>query len=205
MSDKPTLVGRSSSHYSRLARLFLLELGVDHEFRPVRDLTVLDRAVYADNPALKIPILVDERGPLFGSENVAREAVRRAGRRAAVTLSGDVDDRALANVDELTRHVMASEVSVVMAKLEGRAAPPKVAASLAHSLAHLDAHVDAALAALPPERALSYVEVALFCVLRHLTFREVADVSPYARLVAFADRFGERPGARATEYRFDFP
>ncbi len=43
-----TLVGRSSSHFSRTARMFALELGAPHTFRPVLDLTSLDRAAYAD-------------------------------------------------------------------------------------------------------------------------------------------------------------
>ena len=36
------LVGRSSSHFTRTARMFALELGVPHAFRPVLDLTTLD-------------------------------------------------------------------------------------------------------------------------------------------------------------------
>ena len=58
-------------------------------------------------------------------------------------------------------------------------------------------------ATMPADRALSFVEVALFCVVRHLPFREIMDVSKWSRLAAFCNRFGERPGAKATEYRFD--
>ena len=50
-----TLVGRSSSHFTRTARIFALELGVQHAFRPVLDMTTPDPAAYADNPALKVP------------------------------------------------------------------------------------------------------------------------------------------------------
>lgn len=201
------LVGRSSSHFTRVARVFALELGVPHAFRPVFDLTSLDAAAYAGNPALKIPVLVDERGPLFGAENICRELARRSGKASGVVLRGDVGDRVVANAEELTAHAMAAEVSLIMAGAvdDERAAPPKLSRSLANALAHLDANVDALLAALPRERALSFVEVALFCLVTHLPFRRVADVAPWARLGDFCRRFGERESARATEYRFDAP
>lgn len=53
------LVGRSSSHYTRTVRLFAMEMGVAHVFRPVLDLTSLDVVDYAGNPALKIPDVLE--------------------------------------------------------------------------------------------------------------------------------------------------
>lgn len=200
-----TLVGRSSSHFTRLTRIFALELGVPHTFQPVLDITTLDAAAYANNPALKIPILVDDRGPLFGAENICRELVRCSGRRPSVVLRGDVPDRVVANAEELTLHVMSAEVALIMAKMAGDAAllPPKVSRSIENSLHHLDESIDAVLAAMPPARALSFVEVALFCVVTHLPFREVMDVTPWSRLGDFCRRFGERESARTTLYRLD--
>ena len=89
------LVGRSSSHFTRVARMFALELGIDFAVRPVYDLTSLDVTVYGDNPALKIPVLLTETGPLFGAENICRELVRRAraknkkAKKSDVVLRGD--------------------------------------------------------------------------------------------------------------------
>lgn len=199
------LVGRSSSHFTRTARIFALELGVPHAFRPVLDLTSLDAANYAANPALKIPILLDERGPLFGTENICRELARRSGKASQVVLRGDVSERVVANAEELTLHTMAAEVSLIMAKMAGDASlgPPKLARSIEGSLRYLDESIDAVLAALPPGRALSFVEVALYCLVTHLPFRQVLDVTPWARLNAFCQRFGEREGAQGTAYRFD--
>jgi glutathione S-transferase len=202
---EPVLVGRSSSHFTRTARIFALELGVAHAFRPVLDITTVDAAAYADNPALKVPILVDERGSLFGTENICRELVRRSGKAGSVVMRGDLTDRVVANAEELTLHAMSTEVSLIMAKVAGdaRLAPPKVSRSLENSLSYLDENADALLAALPAGRALSFVEVALFCVVTHLPFRQVMDVAPWGRLTEFCRRFGERASARATEYRFD--
>ena len=199
-----TLVGRSSSHFTRVARIFALELGVPHAFRPVLDLTVLDAAAYAENPALKVPILVDESGPLFGTENICRALVRRSG-RGGVVLRGEVTERVVANAEELVLHVMTSEVALIMAKLAGdvQSAPPKVRRSIENALTYLDAHVDAVQAALPRGRTLSFVETTLYCVVTHLRFREVMDAAPWPRLVGFCERFGERESARQTTFRFD--
>ncbi|APR77713.1 Hypothetical protein A7982_03060 [Minicystis rosea] len=204
MSDL-VLVGRSSSHYTRVARIFALELGVAHVFRPVLDMMSLDAATYSGNPALKVPVLVDEDGLLVGTENICRVLALRSGKRSSVVLRGDVTARIVMNAEEMALHVMATEVAVIMAKMGGddRAVPPKVQRSLENALGFLNENIDRALAALPAERTLSFLEVALFSTLTHLPWRQVMDVAAYERLAAFCARFGERAGARETEYRFD--
>ena len=204
MSDL-VLQGRSSSHFTRTARIFALELEVPHTFRPVLDITALDPAGYADNPALKIPILIDEHGPLFGTENICRELVRRSSKPpSGCIMRGASDDRLVANAEELVLHVMSSEVNIIVAKLAGNAiVPPKVLSSIDNSLTYLDDNLDTVLARLAAGRTLSFVEVALFCVVTHLPFRHVLETSRWKRLTAFAQRFGERASARSTEYRFD--
>jgi glutathione S-transferase len=200
-----TLVGRSSSHFTRTARIFALELGVPFAFRPVLDIKATDQAVYGDNPALKVPVLVDEQGPLYGTENICRELARRSGRGARVVLRGDVGARVVANAEEMILHAMGNGVIIITTALFGdeRPAPPKVRASLENALAFLDANVDGVRAALPPDRLLSFCETSLYCLCTHLTFRNIADVAPYPRLEAFCRAFGEREAARATAYRFD--
>src|SRR6185503_6684780 len=128
---------------------------------------------------------------------------QRSGQAARTVLRGDVADRLVANTEELVLHVMASEVTLIMAKFAGAALPPKVTASIENSLDFVDAHLDAALAALPADRLTSFLEVALFCVVTHLPWREVMDVSRWTSLGDFVRDFGQRDSARATEYRFD--
>ena len=200
-----TLVGRSSSHFTRTARIFALELGVPHTFQPVLDITSTDRASYADNPALKVPILIDAQGPLYGTVNICRELARRSGAGARVVLRGDVADRVVANVEEMVLHAMGSGVTLIVTALAGneQATPPKVRRSLENALAFLDTNVERALEALPPERALSFCETSLYCMVTHLPFRKLMEVDGYPRLAAFCGTFGERASARATEYRFD--
>jgi glutathione S-transferase len=199
------LVGRSSSHFTRTARIFALELGVEHAFRPVLDIAATDPRAYSGNPALKVPVLVDEQGPLFGTENICRELARRSGLRERVVLRGDVTDRAVANAEEMVLHAMQNSVAIIGGTLPGASGPPppKVRRSLENALAFLDANVADVRARLPPGRALSFFEVALFCEVTHLPFRNVMDPSGYAALGAFCDEIGSLPSARATGYRYD--
>lgn len=199
------IVGRSSSHYSRIVRILAHELGIQHSFRPLLDIASMDMDEYGGNPALKVPVLIDERGPLFGTENICRELLQRSKHAANVVLRGDSPERTVTNAEELTLHVMTSEVSLIMAEMSGDATPssPKIARSIANCLTRLDEQVDAALAALPSDRLVSFLEIALFCLLTHLPFRKVLDITPWPRLQTFATEFGKRESARDTEYRFD--
>ena len=207
-SPEVVLVGRSSSHFTRTARIFALELGVAHAFRPVLDLTATAPARYADNPALKVPVLVDEQGSLFGTENICRELARRSGQRQRVVLRGDASHRLLANAEEMVLHAMSSGVILIMLGTGGSDAatpppPTKVRRSLENALEFLEENVEAARAALPAGRLISFFETSLFCLVTHLPFRNIMGVGGYARLRVFCDEFGQRAGARATPYRFD--
>jgi glutathione S-transferase len=202
-SSDLVLVGRSSSHFTRTARIFAHELGVPYRFRPVLDIGARDAAAYGDNPALKVPVLVDEHGALFGTENICRALAHRSGKRDRVVLRGDVADRLVANAEEMVLHAMNSAVTIIMSAGDGRPPPPKVRPSLENALAFLDGHVEKVRASLPPDRVLSFWEATLFCVVRHLPFREVMQVDAYGNLLAFCREFEQREGARATPYRFD--
>jgi glutathione S-transferase len=200
------IVGRSSSHFTRTSQLFALELELPYEFRPVLDMTSLEAGNYGDNPALKVPILIDEQGPLYGTENICRELLRRSGRTAQVVMRGDVSARLVLNAEELILSAMSAEVSLITARAANAgAAAPKLLRSIENCLDYLERHLDGVLAALPAKRQLSFVEATLFCLLRHLPFREVMSVDAWPQLQAYADHFGQRSSARATEYRFDRP
>ena len=205
MTSEVLLVGRSSSHFTRVVRIFALELGVSHAFRPVLDMTALEPANYADNPALKIPVWIDEQGKLFGTENICREVARRSGQRHRVVLRGDVTTRIVANAEELLLHAMSSSVALITTALAGgeHRPAPKVRPSLENAAAFLDTHIAEVRAALPAARLLSFFEAALYCQVRHLAFRSLLDASGYGHLQAFCQEFERRPASQATAYRFD--
>lgn len=201
------IVGRSSSHFTRVACLFAEELGVPWTLDVVHDLTSETPATFGGNPALKIPTLVEGDVSLFGTENICRRLVELCAHRDDVVLPEALTSPLLRNAQELTWHAMAAQVQLVFGTVV-HALPAddgyfrKAAAGLTSSLAWLDQHLAAVLAALPPRR-LSLLEVTLFCLVEHLAFRRTVSLEPLANLRAFAAEFSRRPSASRTAYRFD--
>lgn len=202
-----TLVGRSSSSFTRVARIFAAELDVGFDFEILRDLQTLDVASYGGNPALKIPSLRTPSATWFGAQNVCRELERIAGQKRHVVWSESFEQPLLANAHELVMHAMSTNVNLIMSGMagaEGNAAHrTKTEQSLRNTLTWLDERLEAVLAALPSKRDLSFLEVCLYCLVTHLDFRNVLPTAPYPALVAFARRFGGRSSCQATPFRFD--
>jgi glutathione S-transferase len=203
------LFGRSSSHFTRIARMFAAECELEVEFVPIRDLMSADAADYGGNPALKMPTLEDGDETWFGSLPICRELVRNSGLNLDVAWPEDLLVARAANAQELVLTAMATEVGLVMGKATGvpadNAHQAKLRATLLGAMQWLEDNAAAAIATLPPERDLSYLEVSLFCLVEHLPFREVLALDAYPALRAFGVRFGARSAAKATAFRFDFP
>lgn len=209
MNPAPRITGRSSSHFTRLVRVFALELGVACEFAPVYDLASLEARDYAGNPALKLPVLSIGGATVFGAENICRVLAEAAPESRRVVWPEDVRDLQARNAQELVWHAMQAQVQLgfgtQMAKLPADSVYfVKAAAGLRNALAWLDQRLPAVIAALPPHD-LSVLEVSLFCLVEHLAFRATAPLVPYGQLTAFAREFGQRASARSTPYRFDAP
>jgi hypothetical protein len=210
------LVGRSSSVFTRVARIFAAELAVAYAFRVVPDLLSREPADYAGNPALRLPVLETSQGAWFGALSICRQLRRLSTRPVAMAWPEDFDQPLLANAQELTLQAMATEVTLIMNQLAGSgesAHQRKLLDSLLGSLGWLDRNIAPAREALardalprealPGARWLSYFEVTLFCLVTHLEFRSVVPTSGYAQLGEFCRDFGERRSARDTAYRFD--
>ncbi len=204
---KPTLIGRSSSHFSRVTRIFAAELSVDYSFRVVPDLLSTNPADYAGNPALRLPVLETTAGSWFGALAICRELERRSSRHLSLTWPEDLQDALPSNAQEFAVQAMTTEVALVMAGLAGEplesAHHRKQQASLINLLVWLNGNIEAALASLPPTRDLSYLEATLFCLVTHLEFRNVVSLSPYPALSTFSEQFAGRASARETAFRFD--
>ncbi|NLE84930.1 MAG: glutathione S-transferase domain-containing protein [Myxococcales bacterium] len=206
-ADSPTIVGRSSSHFTRVTRMVAAELGLETAFEVVRDLSSTDSNAYGGHPALKIPTLLTSRGAWFGALNICRELWRLSDRRLRMTWPEDLGDPLLANAQELVLQAMATEVSLIMATLGGVPAESaylhKLRRSLDNTLAWLEERAEAIFAALPPEREVSFLEITSFCLITHLDFRELRPATPLVKFDGFCEAFGQRPSARTTVYRFD--
>lgn len=203
-----TLVGRSTSHYTRVAAIVAHELGLSVERRSVRDLASQDASLYGGNPALKLPVLVTPTGAVFGTENICRALVRRATTARNVVFPEDVNDELAQNAQELVWHAMAAQVQWVMGtRVCGLPSDNvyfvKCRLGLEASLGWLDRHLGATLAALPGDRDLSLFEVTLFCLVAHLDFRPSVPLEGYTALLRFADDYGTRASCQRTPFRTD--
>nr|WP_298721781.1 glutathione S-transferase [uncultured Steroidobacter sp.] len=204
------IVGRRSSHFTRIARLFAEELGVPYEIAPIYDMTARDAATYASNPALKLPVLRVGDEAVFGTENICRALADHAQKSAAVVWPEQLPGNISRNAQELVWHCMNAQVQIVfgtvIAKLPGdNLYFEKARLGFAGALEWLDAHVAEVLNALPAARQLSLFEASLFCMIEHLHFRKTLPVEQYSNLEAFRKSFATRPSAQRTVYQFDVP
>lgn len=207
------IVGRSSSHFTRVTLVVAHELGVAVELLPVYDMTVENAAHYGDNPALKLPTLRTPEGLVFGAQNICRALAEIAGdadpaRR--IVWPEELRGRVARNAQELVWHSMAAQVQLIFGvAVAGLPADnlyfTKCREGFAGALRWLDAHVAEVLGALPSPRAVSLFEVTLFCLVEHVATRGTMPMDPYPALLRFADEFRRRPSAQRTTYRFDTP
>lgn len=184
------LFGRSSSHFTRIARIFAAELEVAYDFRIVRELMSHDPDEFGGNPALKLPTLHTEEGNWFGSLSICRELARHSSIGLNILWPEHLHLAVMANAQEMTLQAMATEVGLIMGGASGVAADnprqAKLRRSLLGTMEWLEQNASAALAALAADRDLSYLEVSLFCLLEHLQFREIMSLDGCPALRAFA-------------------
>jgi glutathione S-transferase len=209
MSDVQ-IIGRSSSHFTRLTLIFAHELGVPFELVPIHDMTVVEPDVYAGNPALKLPTLRRGGSLVFGADNICRALAELAGADRRVVWPEELRSDVARNAHELVRHGMAAQVQLVFGTVVCELPADNLYFAKARqgfegALRWLDDHLARVLDALPSPRDLSLFEAALFCLVDHLSFRPTLPVEPYPALVRFAGAFAARPSARRTQYRFDAP
>jgi glutathione S-transferase len=202
------IVGRRSSHFTRLTRIFAEELGLAYEIVPIYDMTERDPAIYANNPALKLPILRTADGVVFGAENICRAIADRAKSSSQIVWPEQLRENISRNAQELVWHCMTAQVQIVVGTAVAKLPADnlyfeKARLGFEGALAWLDAHLAEALAALPPARQLSLFEASLFCMIDHLHLRPTLPVAQYAALESFARSFAQRPSAQRTPYQFD--
>lgn len=203
------LFGRSSSHFTRIPRIFAAELEVDVEFHVISDLMSVEPVDYGGHPALKMPTLQTDAGIWFGSLPICRELAQCSDLSLDIVWPEDLQRPVAANAQELVSTAMSTEVGLIMGKASGvpadNAHQVKLRASLLGTMDWLEMNSMRAMDTLPAERDLSFLEVSLFCLIEHLEFREVLSLDAYPALRAFGQRFGRKSSARATAYKFDVP
>ncbi|HEY5959934.1 MAG TPA: glutathione S-transferase family protein [Polyangiaceae bacterium] len=203
--DALQIVGRSSSHFTRVVRMFAEEVAVPYAFQVLPNILSDDANAYGGNPGLRLPNLITSDGPVFGSLNGCRALATLAAAPFRMVWPEATSARVAANALELTLQSMSTEVTLIMLGATNSASSvyaDKLRSALRGMLTWLDANLAEAIAALP-ERQLSYLELSLFCLIDHLEFRKVMTLDAYANLRRFRDHFANRRSAEATLYRFD--
>lgn len=206
--DRVQIIGRSSSLFTRVALIFAHELRVPYELMPIHDMTQITAATYAGNPALKLPTLRRAGSVVFGAENICRALTELSGTSRTIVWPENLRADVARNAQEMVWHAMAAQVQWVLGVQVNKLPADnlffvKIRAGFEGALQWLDANLAEALQALPAARDLSLLEVTLFCLAEHLTFRSTLPVSPYPSLVRFSQEFATKPSARQTAYRFD--
>lgn len=204
------LTGRSTSHFTRVARIFALELGVELELEVAHDLSVLGSDNYGGNPALRVPTLHLGDVALFGTDNICRKLAELAGRAddPRVVLTHHVTSDLARSAQEMVWHAMAAQVQMVVG-LRLAQLPrenlffAKAEAGLLGALTWLEERLDPVLAELPSPRDVSVFEVTLFCLLEHLVFRPNVPLDAFPRLRAFAAGYALRESSQRTPYQVD--
>lgn len=204
------IIGRRSSHFTRVPLIIAEELRLAYELVPIYDMTALGRDAYADNPALKLPTLRRDGTTLFGALNICRALSETASDPLDIVWPEQLRDDLSRNAQELVWHCMAAQVQLVMGTVVGKLPADnvffvKLRTGVESSLQWLDARHADTIAALPTQRALSIYEVTLLCLIEHLEWRRTISIDAYPALVDFVRTFGARASAQRTAYRFDTP
>src|SRR5688500_17856877 len=106
MTNSLTLVARSSSHFSRITRIYAAELEVPYAFEPIFDITSTTSDVFADNPLLRVPSLRTPVGVWFGSVGICRELARRSVRALRLVWPEDLTHPVGSNAQEVVTDAM---------------------------------------------------------------------------------------------------
>jgi glutathione S-transferase len=210
---KLEIIGRQSSHYTRVTRVFGHELNLALELVPIYDITPIDAGIYAGNPARKLPTLRRNGALIFGTENICRtlaDEATKAGTPKRIVWPEQLREDVSRNAQELTWHAMAAQVQLVFGTVIGKLPADnlyfvKGRAGFEGALDWLNANLSTALDLLPESRDLSLFEVTLFCLVEHLVFRGTIPLEPYPALAQFAQTFAKKGSAEPTKYDFDVP
>ncbi len=202
------LIGRSSSHFTRVAAIFAHELGVPFTLVPVHDMKRLDADAYGGNPALKLPTLRTPTLSVFGTENICRKLAQLAPRRLRVVWPEDLTFDVGRNAQELLSHSMAAQVQLIVAPAFAKLPADNVyvvkgRTGFAGALRWLDERLAEVLEELPSPRDLSLFEVTLFCLVEHIDFCKTLPLAPYPKLARFTEEFAARDSAQRTRYYVD--
>ena len=186
------LIGSSTSPYVRRIRLLLG--GSDYEFASL-DIYGADRdELRRNNPALKIPMLIDEQQSVYDSRVIARYLSPKMG----------FTELSWAQENQLTLIDAANDsmVTIALSKKSGLATDSDI---MFYGLQHerIERSIDAlsAMAAEGVFDAWHYPSICLYCLIDWAELRQLFHFSGHAPLLELKARFKDKPMVAETDPR----
>ena len=188
------LVGTPLSHFTRKVRIVAAELAVPLDFQTLPATTGVMTGTpdaYANNPLMRVPILVDGETRILESDHIVRYLVGRFDPADRLGVRNDTPDAL--NRLAVLNGVMQNEVVLILAKRGGLEEIGKVVyfqkltAAIDGALAWLDARTD------PDAAGFDYRDIVTICMWQHLGYYGLRPLDAYGRLAARVARFAKRP------------
>jgi len=181
------------SHFARKARILLDLYKVPYEIVDAGNVAASDSKTFADNPMMKVPVLIDGATWLMESDHIAGYLARQydSGDRYAVN-STDVFDL---NARAMINGVMDEEVKIILARrmgtpTEGQAFFDKALKAIDSGLAWLEENHARFNSAQP-----KYKEFHLLCLWEHLEYYAIFALN-YPNLRRLNEMIAKYPGLR---------
>jgi glutathione S-transferase len=189
------LLGSVTSPYARRIKIWALENQCDLEFVDLDIFSADDHATMtSNNPASKIPVLIDGELTLADSSAILRYLLEKTA-QPALTWSQDhllttinACNDSLVAILQCQRSGFDTQSDKLFFNLQNE--------RIAHTLSYLNDHLDD-----DEFKGCECLNISLYCLLDWICFRELTDFSQHPRLVAFHETFSQRQAAKQTNPR----
>lgn len=184
------LYGTELSHFARKVRLLIDHYSIPCEFVDIGNVAEAEQQKFAQNPLMKVPVLVDEDNWVLDSDHIASYLVDRFdGSDRFQVATKDVFNL---NARAVMNGIMAEEVKILLAKRTGIPVEnfpffDKATASIKNGLSWLESH-----ASRFDGDALSYREMHLVCMWDHLSHYATVSLE-YTQIAKIVSEVSEAP------------
>lgn len=190
-TDKPMkLYATPLSHFSRKVRLLLDLYSVPYEFVDIGNVIQTETKIFADNPLMKVPILVDGDDWIIESDHIAAHLVRKLDPQDRFQVMTqnlfDLNARAVMNgaMTEEVKLILARRMSVPTQQYDFFS---KALKAIDGALQWLETHASKFDVTSP-----KYRDLHLLCLWQHLEYYELVPLR-YEGLRSVVERIASQP------------
>lgn len=189
------LIGTDASPYARRIRIWALENNCNLEFVTLNIFSEEGRPTLAsNNPARKVPILVDGDLTLGDSNTILRYLLKKTAQpdlswpqEQLLTIINACND-SLVEMAICKRSGFDTQSDKLFFNLQNE--------RIAQTLSYLNSHLND-----DEFKGCECLNISLYCLLDWICFRELTDFSQHAALVSFYNDYGTRQAAVSTDPR----